>query len=340
VGRIGLDAAGRVGELVGQPRPLGPGLVALQEPQQVLALGLGGVEGAEFLGHRGLHLEAADLLAELVADVLEADQVVAGVGQAPFGLAATLAVFGDAGGLFEEAAHLFGPRLDDPRDHPLLDDRVGPRAQAGAEEQVDHVLAADLHPVDVIGGLAAAVEHALHRHLGVGLPLAGGAAFGVVEDQLDAGPRHRLAGGRAVEDHVLHRAAAQGRGPRLAQHPAHRVDDVGLAAAVRPHHAHQIARREHGRRVDEGLETGKLEFGETHGSLMKYAEFWGWSQGFPASVPANMLHRRINCGRYNTIQPKRDQRACHGRFHGPLPARPAGTSFMPAPGRIQELHPT
>ena len=204
VGRIGLDAAGRVGELVGQPRPLGPGLVALQEPQQVLALGLGGGEGAEFLGHSGLHLEAADLLAELVADVLEADQVVAGVGQAPFGLAATLAVFGDAGGLFEEAAHLFGPRLDDPRDHPLLDDRVGPRAQAGAEEQVNHVLAADLHPVDVIGGLAAAVEHALHRHLGVGLPLAGGAAFGVVEDQLDTGPRHRLAGGRAVEDHVLH----------------------------------------------------------------------------------------------------------------------------------------
>lgn len=30
------------------------------------------------------------------------------------------------------------------------------------------------------------------------------------------------------------------------------------------HHAHQITGREHGRRIDEGLETGELEFGETH----------------------------------------------------------------------------
>ena len=42
----------------------------------------GGVEGAELLGHRGLDFEAADLLAELVADVLEAGEVVAGVGRA------------------------------------------------------------------------------------------------------------------------------------------------------------------------------------------------------------------------------------------------------------------
>ena len=80
VGRVGLDAAGRVGQLLGEAGALGPGLVALHQPQQVLALGEGGVEGAELLGHRGLDFEAADLLAELVADVLEAGEVVAGVG--------------------------------------------------------------------------------------------------------------------------------------------------------------------------------------------------------------------------------------------------------------------
>ena len=59
-------------------------------------------------------------------------------------LAAALLVPGDAGGLLEEGAQVVGPRLDDARDHALLDDRVAARAQAGAEEQLRDVLAAHL----------------------------------------------------------------------------------------------------------------------------------------------------------------------------------------------------
>ena len=51
------------------------------------------------------------------------------------GFAAALLVLGDARGLLEEHAQLLGLRLDDARDHALLDDRVAARAEAGAEEQ-------------------------------------------------------------------------------------------------------------------------------------------------------------------------------------------------------------
>src|SRR3546814_11736224 len=51
-------------------------------------------------------------------------------------------------------------------------------------------------------------------------------------DLFDGRLRHRLARRRAGEDHVGQRVAAQAAGGPLAHHPAHRVDDVGLAAAV------------------------------------------------------------------------------------------------------------
>ena len=51
-----------------------------------------------------------------------------------------------------------------------------------------------------------------------------------------------LRGRRAVEDHVLHGVAAQVLGGGLAQHPAHGVDDVGLAAAVGADDADEMAR--------------------------------------------------------------------------------------------------
>jgi hypothetical protein len=101
----------------------------------------------------------------------------------------------------------------------------------------------------------------LHRDLGVLAPLAGGLAVVVVEHQLDRGPAGGLAVRRAVEDDVLHRLAAQLRGFRFAEHPAHRVDDIGLAAAVRPDHADQLPGHLEVGRIDEGLETGEFDRG-------------------------------------------------------------------------------
>ena len=226
-----------------------------------------------------------DALAHLHADVVEASQVVARVAQAALGFLAALAVLGDPGRFFEKAADVLGARLDDARDHALLDDRVGARTKTGAEEEVDDVLAPHVHVVDVIGRLARTVEHALDRDLGIARPLPRRLALGVVEDELHARARHRLARGGAVEDHVLHRLAAQGGGACLAQHPAHGIDDVRLAAAVRTNHADQVARGKHGSRVDESLETSEFEFGKTHvGSWAEAgAECGGEARGGPES---------------------------------------------------------
>jgi hypothetical protein len=213
------------------------------------------------LRHLGLAFQLLDLVAQLVADVLDAGDVLAGVGEAVLGLAAALLVLGDAGRLLEEEAQLLGLGLDDARDHALLDDGVGARPQAGAHEEVDHVAPADVQVVDVVGGLAVAVEHALDGDLGVLRPLAAGAALAVVEMQLDAGAADGLPLAGTVEDDVLHGFAAQGGGLGFAQHPAHGIDHVGFAAAVGADHAHQLAGRQYGGRVDKGLEPGKFQLG-------------------------------------------------------------------------------
>ena len=64
---------------------------------------------------------------------------------------------------------------------------------------------------------------------------------GVVKHQLHTGPAGRLAGVGAVEDHILHRLAAQFRGFALTQHPTHGIHDVGLAATIRADHADELA---------------------------------------------------------------------------------------------------
>ena len=84
----------------------------------------------------GLAAELLELRLELAPDVVDAREVLARVGEAVLGLAPPLLVLGDARRLLEEDAQLLGLRLDHARDHALLDDRVGARAEAGAEEDV------------------------------------------------------------------------------------------------------------------------------------------------------------------------------------------------------------
>lgn len=246
---------------------LSGGLVLAQQPQQALLLL---AVGDEFLvpgRDDGLRLKLLEVRAELADDVLDARQVLARVVQAVLGFAAALLVLRHAGGFLEEHAQLFRLRLDDPRDHALPDDRVGARPEARAEEDVLDVAAARRQVVDVVARRAVAREHALHGDLAVLAPLPGRAAVGVVEDQLDAGPAAGLACGRAVEDHVLHRLAAQLGGARLAEHPAHGIDDVGLAAPVRAHHADKLARNLEMRGIDEGFEASEFDRAQTHGGI-------------------------------------------------------------------------
>ena len=66
------------------------------------------LELAVLRGDLRLLVEARQLVAELEPDVLDAREVLAGVGEPPFGLLAPLLVLRDARGFLEEDAQLLG----------------------------------------------------------------------------------------------------------------------------------------------------------------------------------------------------------------------------------------
>ena len=103
--------------------------VQAQREQLCVDLALLGLEVLVALRVFRLLLQVRELLLDLVAQILEALEILARVRNAVLGLAATLLVLRDAGRLFEERAQLLGLRLDEPRDHALLDDRVAVRAR-------------------------------------------------------------------------------------------------------------------------------------------------------------------------------------------------------------------
>lgn len=205
------------------------------------------------------------LLGDFLAQVTQAIEVFARMADARFGFLAAFLVLGNAGGFFQVDAQIFRARLDDLADHALLDDRVAAWPQAGAQEQVGDVAAPALGAVEVIGAVAVAADQALDRDLVERGELAGDGVIGVIEDQLHRRLRHRLARRRAGEDHVGQRVAAQAAGRAFAHHPAHRIDDVGLAAAIGADDAGHVGGQVQRGRVDERLETGQLDRGKTHG---------------------------------------------------------------------------
>jgi hypothetical protein len=88
---------------------------------------------------------------------------------------------------------------------------------------------------------------------------AGDGVVAVVEDQLDRRLADRLARRAAGEDHVGQLSPRRRLAATFAHHPADGVDDVGLAAAVRPDHAGHVGRQVQGGRIDEGFEAGQLD---------------------------------------------------------------------------------
>ena len=63
---------------------------------------------------------------------------------------------------------------------------------------------------------------------------AGNACRDAAELQSNFSRAGRLSRVAAAEDHVFHSIAAQALGALLAKHPGERIDDVALAASVRP----------------------------------------------------------------------------------------------------------
>src|SRR5690606_30876698 len=211
-----------------------------------------------------LPLEVVQLLVHLFPEIRQALEVLSGVPDTMLRLPAALLIFGDSGGFLEKGAQLVRLRLDQARDHALLDDRIAVRAESRAEQDVRNILATAAAAVQKILRLAVARDDASNRHLCIVGVRARDRLVAVVENELDARLADRLACARAVEDHVRHRVAAQRLRRAFAEHPADGINDVGFAATVRADNAHQIARELDRSRIDEGLETGELDLTQTH----------------------------------------------------------------------------
>ena len=241
----------------------------------------------------GLTTEALQLTFQFVTDISESLQVFPGAADAVFGLAAARLVLGNPRRFFDVNPQLFRLRLDQPGNHPLLDNRVAARAQAGAQEDVGNVLAPALGAVEEIVGLAVAGDLALYRDLVELAVFASDSGIGVIKDQLNGGLGHGLAGIGAIEDHVRHGLTTQVLGGRFPHHPADRINDIGLPTPVGPHHGGEILREIGGGRVHKGFEPGQFYGFQSHSVCLTRANRpkIGRKQGFPPPPEAISVHR-------------------------------------------------
>ncbi len=288
---FGLRPAGGHGRLA-QPGlgglAFGLGPVPAAQQQRALCGAQGGADLAIALGLTGLLGKARQLPAQAFQHVLDPLQVGLGRLQLQLRLVAALVEARDPRGLLEDPPPRLGLGVDQLGDLALPDQRRRMRAGRGVGEQHLHVAGAHVLAVDAIGAAGVAGDPADDLEGVVLVEPSRRQPVGVVEVQRHLGIVPGGARRGAGEDHVLHAAAAHRRGAVLAHHPAQRLEQVGLAAAVRPDHAGQPRRDHQFRRVDEALEAQEPEFVELH--LLDYRFLFGTSIR-PMSIRVKKYHR-------------------------------------------------
>ena len=202
-----------------------------------------------------LLLERLHLAGELIDDVFQPQQVLLGRAQPQLRLVPPRMQPGNAGRLFQHAPALLGLGLDDLADAALVDQRRRARAGRGVGKQDMHVARAHLAAIDAIGRARIALDPARHIERFVLVELRRRLALGIVDVHRHFGIVARRAGVAAGEDHVVHVGGAHRLVGGFAHHPAQRLDQVRLAAAVRPDHAGEPRLDQEIGRLDEGLES-------------------------------------------------------------------------------------
>jgi hypothetical protein len=231
--------------------------------QRLIATDFG---GEAFIARRlsRLSLQTLDLLVDLRQHVLESHEIFLGAFQAQLGLMAARMQARDAGRLFEDQSARLRFGRDDFANLALPHE--GRRARAGRsvrEEQLD-VPRPHLAAIDAICRAGLALDAA--RHFDGFSVVEGGRrqTIGVVEHEADFGHVARRTIAAAREDHVLHAGRAHVLVGILAHHPSQGLDEIGLAAAVRPDDSGEARFDGEVRRFAEGFETGKTQLVEPH----------------------------------------------------------------------------
>ena len=208
-------------------------------------------------GLAGLALEAGKLAFHFGDDVVETGKVGLRRLQPQFGFVPALMQAADAGGFLQDGAPRQRLLADQKTDLALAD--KGSRAGAGGSvgEENLHVALAHVAAIDAIDAAGLALDAAGDLDRLIVIEGRAGGAVAIVDEDGDFGDVAGGAAGATRKDHIVHLAAAHRGGAGLAHHPAHGVEQVGLAAAIRPDHGGEAGLDEELRRLDEGLETGK-----------------------------------------------------------------------------------
>ena len=198
---------------------------------------------------------------DLDEQVVEPFEVRVRVGEFAQRTLLAFAVFEDAGRLLDERAvpGRIGPEnLVEPS---LADDHVHLLAKTGIGEQFLDIEQTTWRAVDCVFGAAVAEDRARDRDFRI---VDVERVVGVVDGEAHLCAAERGAGGRAREDHILHRCAPEVAGTLLAHHPGERVDDVRLAGAVRADHGGDAGLETQRGRRGERFEAAQRQFLEIH----------------------------------------------------------------------------
>ena len=211
-----------------------------------------------------LLLEALDLARQLPDHVLDAREICLGGFQPQFGLVAAGVQPGDARGVFQHAAALLGLRLNDFADLALVHQGRGPRAGGGVGEQDLYVAGAHVAAVDAVDRAGVTLDAAGNFKGFLVVERRRRGAVGVVDGHHHFGVVARRAAAGAGKDHRFHVGGAQRLVGRLAHRPAQRLDQIGLAAAVRPDHAGQARLDQEVGRLDKGFKSVQAKARKFH----------------------------------------------------------------------------
>ncbi len=205
--------------------------------------------------------KAAQLRLYFGDQVLYPLQVLVRFLETALGAVLAVAIEADARRLLEQRPPLVGTIGEEQLDHLRFDDHAGIAAEAGAAQQILDVAEPDGRLVEEVFAGARPGEPPGDHHLAIGDRQG---PVGVVEVEGDLGNVDRAAGGRPLEDHVLHLAAAEQARRLLAEHPSHGVGYVRLAAAIGTHDGGDAGLEGQLDGVGERLEAGELELRELH----------------------------------------------------------------------------
>ena len=167
---------------------------------------------------------------DLLHDVADAHEIPLHVFKLSHRLALAVAVLRDARRFFKIKAALLRLAVQDLINAVLTDDAhaIAPESRIG--EKVADILQATARLIDEELALARAEKTARHDDFAV---INGHIPF-IFKEEGDFCNAHGTPRRTARKDDVLGLRTAQGAHILLAEHPAHRICDVALAAAVRP----------------------------------------------------------------------------------------------------------